>query len=72
MNQIILFTILVCVFLHNPPHVNSFSASVPPLRSVCTNMLPHHDVYKPQSSEAPFEITVSSNTVSGGEDIIGN
>jgi hypothetical protein len=52
-------------------HVHAFSAGVPPLKSVCSDMLPHHHEYKPQATPAPYEILISSNTVAGGSDVIG-
>jgi hypothetical protein len=71
MSQLIIIPILLTVFigtLINP--TTGFSASVPPLRSVCMNQLPHHDTYKPQTSEPPFKITTSGTEVMAGESVL--
>lgn len=51
--------------------VEPFSVSVPPVRSVCKNMTPGHDKYKPQSSTAPYNVTTDIAQVTGGETVEG-
>jgi len=45
---------------------NSFSVSVPPVKSVCKSMHPGHHKYKPQEVESPFSITTDVSEVRGG------
>jgi hypothetical protein len=50
-------------------YVTPFSSGVPNLKTVCKGMTPQHDDYKPQTSAAPFQITLSSATVTAGKGI---
>jgi len=65
---------MILLFLLNYVIVTvlGFSAGVPPLRSVCNNMIPQHDTYKPQSTPAPFIISTNVDSISSGMALTGN
>jgi len=60
---------LTALVVFSVDYVTSFSSGVPPLRSVCLGMTPQHEKYTPQTSAAPYSITISNTTVNGGNNI---
>jgi hypothetical protein len=56
-------TVVVLFAIASVDIVNSFSVSVPPVRSVCRTMVPGHHEYKPQTSESPFAVSTDVNEI---------